>query len=114
MTARFRFLSAPATISEALALSLEMSTAMGNSFSPPSARASFGSRSVPFMPTVVTMVPSSTKASLTWMACSRRPPGLPRRSITRPLRVPPFCCFIVLMAPIMSRVVVPEKPESRT
>ncbi len=111
--ARFRFLRAPATISLALADSLLISTAMGNSRSPPSLRASLGSRSVPLTPTVVTMVPSSTKASLTWMACSSKPPGLPRRSSTRPFSVPPFCCFMARMAAIMSRVVVPEKPESR-
>ena len=100
--------------SSALALSDLMSTAMGNSRSPPSLRASLGSRSVPFTPTVVTMVPSSRNASLTWMACSSRPPGLPRRSRTRPLSDPPFCDFMVRIAAIMSRVVVPEKPERRT
>ena len=105
---------APATISEALALSELIKTAMGNSRSPPSLRASFGSRSWPFIPTVVTMVPSSRKVSLTWMACSGRPPGLPRMSSTRPRSVPPFCCFMERMADCMSRVVVPENPERRT
>ena len=114
MMARFRFFSAPATISEAEADSDEINTAIGNSRSPPSLRASFGSRSVPLTPTVVTITPSSTNASLTWMACSSRPPGLPRRSSTRPFSVPPFCCFMARIAPSMSRVVVPENPESRT
>ena len=116
-SARLLFFRAPATISLAEAELLFTITTSGSRVrSVDSAVASFTSliRCLSPPPTVFTMTPSERNRSETWIACSRRPPGFPRRSRTSPSSLPPASCIWRWMAPARSRVVLAENCESLT
>ena len=84
--------SAPATISAAEAEPSFTSTAIGVPRERSPAIASMRKRDSSERPSAETIMPSSRKASETSTAASSTPPGLLRRSSTRPRSRPPACC----------------------
>ena len=88
MTARFRFLSAPATIPRPRRSPRSPAPRWGRRRRPRPRAPASPRAACRTGPRWRRWCPWTRKVSETWMACSSRPPGLPRMSSTRPLRPP--------------------------